>query len=497
MRCKLIVTIIDGFGIDKDNINNTIRKANPKFFYYLCSKFPYLELEASGARVGLEQNQAGNSEVGHITIGAGRKMILGNALINNNLKNISNKLSTYLKSASKNKIKIHLLGMPSSGLIHSSTNHLFFLIEECNKYKIKPILHLISDGRDCHKKDEFMDVLKKINETYVSKNKAFIGTISGRYFSMDRNENWNLTIKHFDQMVKIQNDDVDPVKYVQTNYDKNVFDEFIEPKSFNNPETIIHDKDIFICFNFRSDRMRQICHLIKKSNAFRYDHDTIFDTTLITFTDYKLSSTDCVCVPLQDINDYLGKIISDNGLSQLRVAETEKYAHITYYLDCMHMDRVNNCDSVLIPSHRVLRYDLVPKMNANFVTNEILNSLDLYDVIFVNYANTDMMGHTGNEKAAIKAIKYIDNQLKKLYKKAYIDFEIPIIITSDHGNVEKIIDENGIIYTSHTTNKVPFIFINNKVELDSIDGDLTNVASTILDFLGISIPKSMNKSLIK
>ena len=497
MKCKLIFTIIDGFGIEKNSEISTIKKANPKFFNFLTANYPYLELDASGKYVGLEANQSGNSEVGHITIGSGRTFDMGKKMIDNNLGEIKKKLIPFLKKAIKQKNNIHLIGMPSTGLIHSCEDHLYFLIDLCNQYKIKPILHLFLDGRDCAKKDEFKDTLDFIKQKYIKNNLAFIGTLSGRKYAMDRNENWNLTIKVFEKMTQIASGKTTPFTYIDDCYKNSVYDEFIEPISFNNAQTTIQDNDIFIAFNYRSDRMRQICHLLKPSNCFYYKHDEKYNLKLITFTDYKLDNVDCVCVPFPKIDDYLGKVLSDNNYSQLRIAETEKYAHVTYYFDCMNLNRVNNCDAVLIPSPNVFTYDLKPKMNARFVTKEVLSSLDKYDIIIINYANTDMVGHTGNLKASIKSIKYIDKQLKRIYNATYKNLKIPIVITSDHGNVEKIVDENGIIYTNHTSNKVPFVFVDNKVKLNSVGGSLANIAPTILEYLNIRIPKNMSRSLLK
>ncbi len=497
MKCKLIFIILDGLGIGLETKGNPVFDAKPKYFNYLFKNFSSTKLIASEEKVGLLKGQSGNSEVGHLTIGSGKKMLMGKKLVDQAFKQNKQKLIDILKVVKKKQQNVHLIGLVSSGNIHANIEHLYELIKTCNEYKIKPVLDLISDGRDCQDK-EFLTILKEIDNKYIKTKKAIIGTIAGRYYSLDRNENFNRTLSSYNEMINISTDDINPITYVEQSYQNGIGDELLKPKSFNNQATKITENDFLLFFNYRSDRMRQLVHLFTRDHSdYKFNVDEPIDVNIMTLTDYNLKGVNHIFANFPKPETYLGKEISKLNLKQLRIAETEKYAHLTFFLDVLNNKKEQGCDTILIPSPNVSNFAQTPAMNAKYITKAIFDNLDKYDIILVNYANADMVAHTGNYKACLKAIKILDKQLKNIYQNIYCKFDIPLIITADHGNIEKNYFQNGIIYSSHTTNLVPFIIVDKK-QYQLVNGaDLTNVATTIIEFLGFVPHKTFNKSLFK
>ncbi len=498
---KVILLILDGFGYGRNDDSNAIYLANPKTFNAIVKEYPNISINASEESVGLPQGQPGNSEVGHLTIGAGRIFYTGLGLINNAIKTgefFDNEvLLKAINEAKQKGTNVHLLGLASNGDVHASLKHLYKLIDMCNQHGVTPVLDLFTDGRDTKEK-QFQEDFKDIKAKYLDTNKAHLGMISGRYYAMDRNKNWDRTELALEQIKACASDNTKPEDYIAQSYNEGVYDEFLKPKSFNTETTKLKDNDVMIFFNFRSDRIRQLIHLFTKDPK-DYDYISPNNTkaSIVGFMDYKLNGMQNIAF-VQPVNTiYLGDIVSKAGLKQLRIAETEKYAHVTYFLDSMSNDKKPGCDFQLIPSPSVATYDLQPEMSASQITDYILANYEKYDLVVANYANSDMVGHTGVMQAAIKAIKTLDEQLQRIYENIVLkNPEYTVIITADHGNSDEMIDKNGIIETSHTTNKVPFILMNKDYKLEA-DGSLANITPTVLDLLGVAKPECMINSLIK
>lgn len=496
---KVILVILDGFGIGRTDDTNAIYLAKPKMINHLIETYPNIKIKASEEAVALPKGQAGNSEVGHLTIGAGRIFYTGLGLINNAIEtgafNSNKIILSAIENAKKNKSNVHILGLASDGDVHASLNHLLAAIKLCNAHKMIPILDLFADGRDTDERD-FINVIKLIKKEYLDTNKAKLGSICGRYYAMDRNKNWDRTLLAFNVLTRPNKNPMDPVKFVEDSYAKKENDEFIKPMSFSNPETTIRANDSLMIVNFRSDRIRQLIHMWTNNQAdYDYQSEVSFPVYIIGLMDYKLKGMQNIAF-IQPINEvFLGKIVADNKLKQLRIAETEKYAHVTYFLDSMQNEKADGCDCTLIPSPTVATYDMQPEMSAKHVTDYILQHYLQYDLVVVNYANSDMVGHTGIMKAAIKAIDALDHEVKRLYDVVSKNADYVMLITADHGNADEMLDKNGTIVTKHTTNLVPFIVVDKNVKLQK-SGSLVNIAPTILDYLGVEIPACMEKSLL-
>ncbi len=481
---KILLCILDGVGIREKEMGNAYKQANTKFLDYLFDKYPNSQLEASGKLVGLPENQMGNSEVGHSNIGAGRIVYQSIEMINNKIE--TNEILTnenilkLIKYAKTNNKKIHLMGLVSDGGVHSSIAHINALTQILEQNDIKPYIHAFTDGRD---------TLPKSSLNYLNQiKKEYIASISGRYYAMDRDNNFDRIKKAYDVITGIDKKTTDNIEtFINEQYQKGNTDEFIEPTLLNE-NGIIKKEDAIIFFNFRPDRVREIAKVLtnKEFNEFKREFLNIKMLTMMPV------SNEVICnniYKLPDLSNTLGEVIANNNLKQLRIAETEKYAHVTYFMDGGKELKLNNCDRLLIPSPKVATYDLKPEMSANEITQQLLKVMNEYDLIVLNYANGDMVGHTGDLKAAIKSVETLDNCLEQIYN----NFKGILMITADHGNCEEMIDENGNILTSHTTNKVPFLITKNyKLK----DGKLADIAPTILKLLNIKIPQEMNGDVL-
>ncbi len=482
----IILCILDGVGITNKKEGNAFLKADTKCLDYLFKTYPHKELEASGKLVGLPEGQMGNSEVGHSNIGAGRIVYQAIEMINNQIetnefftnKNIINILN-YVK---ENKVKLHLMGLVSDGGVHSSMGHIKALIKMAQESEIKPNIHVFTDGRDTYKES----ALEYINQF----DKDLIASISGRYYAMDRDNNYDRIKKAYDMLTgKIKPSEKDYTTIIKESYQNNISDEFIEPTLIKE-EGKIEKNDAVIFFNFRPDRVRELGKALTNNNFTEFEREFL-NINMMTLMPV---SNEVICTnafELNNLSNTLGEVVADNNLKQLRIAETEKYAHVTYFLDGGKELELKNCDRLLIPSPKVATYDLKPEMSANKITEEILKVMNNYDLIILNFANGDMVGHTGNLDAAIKAVETLDKCVEKIYE----NLEGTLIITADHGNCEEMIDENSNILTSHTTNKVPFLITK---DYNLQDGKLADIAPTILNLLNIEIPKEMTgQNLIK
>lgn len=495
---KIMLIILDGFGINASEQGNAIKSANTPIFNKLTSAFPCAELVASGEEVGLPKNQMGNSEVGHMTIGCGKAIKQPLTIINEKIKSkefFSNEtLIEVMNHVKENNSKLHIVGLLSNGGVHSSANHFYATLALAKLQKVKNVcFHFITDGRDTLPTSglnflkEFMEKAKKLNVGTIS-------TISGRYFSMDRDNNLERTKKAYDAMVYgIGNEFRDYETCMNEHYKRNITDEFINPSIINRNQTI-SDKDGVIFINFRPERMTQLIDALISPNYKGFKTKPLNEVKMASI--FEIHKKISYAYKLEKIETTFGKYIDGLEYKQARIAETEKYAHVTYFFDGGEDFTSPNCDKFLIPSPNVATYDLKPEMSLGEVTETTLKVLEEdYDFILVNFANPDMVGHTGNFKATVDAVEICDFCLGKIYEKAN-EYFYDVIITADHGNAETMIDKHGNIVTSHTNNKVPFILCNTEYKIKN-EGTLKDIIPTIIDMYEIKKPDYMTgESLI-
>lgn len=496
----LVLCILDGVGIREEKFGNALKEANTPNFDNLWNNYPHSLLEASGKAVGLPDGQMGNSEVGHTNIGAGRLVYQPLELINSKIEDksfyINENILKVINHAKENNSKLHILGLLSDGGIHSHINHLFALIDMCKRENVDNLyIHAFLDGRDTLPSValKYLDMLdNKLKETGIGK----IATLSGRYYAMDRDNNWERIKKAYDAIVLNKGERYSNYKEaIEHNYNNKIEDEFIIPCILNE-EGMIDDNDGLILFNFRPDRARELFKVLTNPSD-EFEVKNVNNLKLVTMMPV---SDEVKCINAfdnQKLDNTLGEYISNLGLKQLRIAETEKYAHVTYFFDGGIEKDLPGCDRVLIPSPKVATYDLKPEMSAYEITDRLLNELDknIYDIVILNYANGDMVGHTGVMEAAVASVEVLDECLGKLYNKV-TDLGGTLVVTADHGNCDYMIDGKGNIITSHSTSKVPFIVTNKSIKLN--DGKLGDIAPTILRLLNLEIPEEMNGvSLIK
>lgn len=501
----LMLMILDGWGINthKEQIN-AIVEAEPLKFNELLKKYPNSQLEASGEAVGLPEGQMGNSEVGHLNIGAGRVVYQPLVEITKDIRTgdfyKKEVLIDAFEKAKKQNKAIHFAGLLSDGGVHSHINHLYGLLQMAKNYELKKVyVHAFLDGRDTAPQSglSFIEALEnKMKEIGVGE----IATISGRYFSMDRDTNWDRTEKSYKMLVNGEGvKEKSAQEAIKKSYVEGKTDEFVEPTVIQE-DGLLKKGDIFINFNYRPDRARQITRALNDENFQGFKREWLsleyycmrqYDSTIIApfvYVDKELVNT-------------LGEVLSLNGLSQLRTAETEKYAHVTFFFNGGKEIANKGEERILVDSPKVATYDLQPEMSAIELTEKVLKAIDenKYDVIIMNYANPDMVGHTGILGAAVKAIKVVDECSYKVVNKM-LEKQGTVLITADHGNAELMEDpETHVPFTAHTTNKVPFILVSESLkDKKVVDGKLADLAPTMLEVLGIEKPKEMDGiSLIK
>ena len=490
----ILLCILDGVGINNNIEGNALKAAKTPNFDYLMNTYPNSLLEASSTAVGLPEGQMGNSEVGHINIGTGR-------CIKNSLNAISESLNTgefasnkeflkLIKHVQTNNSNLHICGLLSNGGIHSHIDHLIKIIDILKDKNINIYYHLFTDGRDT-KPNESLKFLKILEDKIKETNCGKIATISGRYYSMDRDNRWDRIEKAYKEMTEVT-ETHNYKEEIQNFYKNNITDEFIPPFTVENG--IISKNDGILVFNFRPDRLRELFSALTNPNFQGFDRKYIPNLKLLTMMPVDKSVICENAFNHPKIENYLGEILEKNNLKQLRIAETEKYPHVTYFFNGENTRKLNNCDEILIPSPKVTTYDLKPEMSAYEITETLLKIIDKYDIIILNFANGDMVGHTGDFNATIKGLEAVDKCIGKIYDKIE-KINGTMIITADHGNCDQMKDENGIL-TSHSLSKVPLIITNKNINLN--DGKLSDVAPTILEMLNISKPNEMTgKSLIK
>ena len=490
---KVILTILDGVGFRKSDYGNAFKQANTPCIDKLLETFPHSLLDASGTVVGLPTGQMGNSEVGHLTIGSGRITYQALEKINNAIATAefynNKELLSAFNHAKKNNSKVHILGLLSDGGVHSNIKHFFALLKMAKKQKIdKVYIHVFTDGRDTLKDVamNYIDQLQhEINEYGIGK----IATVSGRYYAMEREGMWDKTKIAYDVLVNgIGNESNNIEEMIEKSYKDGIYDEFIIPTIIDK-EGLISDNDSLIVANFRADRLTQTFGIISNPDEFKFFEAKKFNNIkLVTMAscDERIICTNAF--PNEIIKNTMDELLSDKGYKLLKIAEKSKYVHITHFFDGDRDVEYPNEDNVLIPRYNVKTYDEYPPMSCKEITNKVIEVMPNYDFIVINYANGDMLGHTGNLKAAIEGMEVIDECIKRLFMSA-LDNDFTLIITADHGNCEEMLIPNGESLTTHTTNPVHFIVCDNEYKVN--DGGLADVAPTILDIMNINIPKEM------
>lgn len=486
---KVLTLILDGFGYRNETKGNAIIAANPNNFKSFFQKYPHALLEASGKPIGLDEKQFGNSEIGHMTIGAGRIIKSPKKLADEYLA--TSEFDEQIKDIDVKK-RIHLMGLFSDGCVHSDINHFKIVFNKLVNAGFKNIyFHLITDGRDTGSKD-FLNYYHELENWIQESGYGNVATICGRYYAMDRDQKWERTNYYYNLItggIGYRANQVDEI--INAFYQQDITDEFLKPIIVNK-DGLINSNDIIFWMNYRTDRAKQIIRSLTdpEFNAFkRYNYSNLKIYSLVKI------DKDINTIVLNEKNNVvnpLGRYLSDLGLTQARVAETEKYAHVTYFFDGEYDGDIDGCDKFLIPSPKVATYDLKPEMSIVDVTKRVINCMEEdYDFILCNFANPDMVGHTGNYEATIRAIMAVDICLGKLIEKAEENF-YTIVLLADHGNADTMIDETGNPVTTHSMERVPFVINDPKIKLKGY-GTLADVAPTILDYMDIAIPKEMNE----
>lgn len=513
-KYKLVVLLIlDGLGVSPDKIGSPWEAAAHPAFSEIEQYFPMTALQASGIAVGLPWGKEGNSEVGHLTIGAGK-------IIYNYLPRISTAISDgsfftneafvkTVKHVKDNNGSLHIVGLFSSGTVHSYEEHLYALLELVKNNDIqKTFLHLFSDGKDAYQK-EGADYFKKLEDLLTHKYPNIkIASIIGRTFAMDRDSNWGRTEKAYNLFVRGADNKFQNVSsYIESQYQKEIFDQEIAPACAENiplPEGRIKNNDAVIFYNFREDSERQLAQAFLEENFDKFPREKLNNMIFVSMTEYYKDIPALVAFKSADVEYPLAKIISDAELKQLHIAETEKYAHITYFLNGGKEEIFKNEERIIVPSPRASSYNQTPEMSAEKITEIIVSNLDKYDFIAANFANADMVGHTGDFYATTRALETLDSCVGIILQKA-MGLNAVLIITSDHGNAEeKLYKITGQKKTNHSINPVPFYLIGNDFkrkepkpqeeiskQYKEVKGTLTDIAPTILELLDLKKPDSM------
>ena len=511
-QSPVVLAILDGWGYRDDITDNAIKTASTPIMDALWHGYPHTLISASGSDVGLPDGQMGNSEVGHLTIGSGRiiqqELVRISNVFKKNQLGIVDEFKDMADSLKKNNSTLHITGLCSDGGVHSHVDHLLGLIKWAYDNDIKKVaIHIITDGRDTPAKSA-SKYLNQIESCIKKFNTGEIASICGRYWIMDRNLLWERTEKAYanltDPDIKIKK--ISPKDYIKNSYDKNITDEFIEPIRLS--KNYLKDGDSLICFNFRPDRARQIIESLSVNEFKDFERKNYPILDFVTFTQYDPNFPVKVAFPPESLNNFIGQIVSENGLKQYRTAETEKYPHVTYFFNGGVEIPLPGEERHLIPSPRVATYDMEPEMSAEELTISCSKAIKSgnYAFVVINFANPDMVGHTGNMNATIKAIETVDKCIGQIVN-ATGEMGGSILITADHGNAEVMKGPEGEPWTAHTTNKVPLIFVEgekrkipnmgNEIYLRDNAG-LADIAPTLLQLLNLPIPKEMTgKSLIK
>ncbi|MGD9886966.1 MAG: 2,3-bisphosphoglycerate-independent phosphoglycerate mutase [Bacilli bacterium] len=491
----MMLVIMDGFGLTDTKVGNAIAAAKTPNLDYLFQNYPNTTLGASGEDVGLPEGQMGNSEVGHLNIGAGRTVYQSLTRLNIAVRNQKlDKIPAIQKAFSQakaNQSKLHIMGLLSDGGVHSHIEHILYLLEKGVKFGIKEVVvHAFLDGRDVPPRSATIylkQLQDKINELGNSK----IGVISGRYYAMDRDKNFDRLQLAYDALVYNNGMLKDVFQGISENYANGISDEFVVPY-IASIDSNIEDGDSVIFANFRPDRAIEMSVSLTNPDLVPLKNKHYFNNlTYVSMMPYSENVRGELAFSLQELDNTFGEIISAQGLTQLRIAETEKYAHVTYFFDGGEDKEIPLSTRILIPSPKVPTYDLMPEMSAYLVCDRVLKELDSrkYDVVILNFANCDMVGHTTVFDATVKAVETVDECVGKIYHKI-MELDGTLMIIADHGNAEKVFDEFGKPFSAHTTNPVPCIITKKGLKLRK-DGILGDVAPTMLQLMNITKPQAM------
>lgn len=504
MKKKTLLMILDGWGIGKQDKADVIFNGETPYLNSLFKKYPNSQLRTDGENVGLPKGQMGNSEVGHMNIGAGRVVYQDLVRINKAVADNSIKDNPVLKEAfeyaKKNNKAVHFLGLVSDGGVHSSQEHLHKLCDITKEYGLKKIyIHAITDGRDTdpHSGKSYLEKLQK----HIADSDVKIATLIGRYYTMDRDKRWDRIKKGYDLMTAgIGKKYKNVISAIEDSYKNNITDEFIEPIVItdieNNPTGLIKDEDIIICFNFRTDRLRQITTVLTQKDM---PDEQMHKMSLyyLTMTRYDDSFKDIkIIYDKENLKNTMGEVISKLGLKQLRIAETEKFAHVTFFFSGGRDEPFTGEKRILIESPKVATYDLKPEMSVYEVADALVKELKTQenDFICLNFANGDMVGHTGIYDAILKAVKAVDENVKKVVETAK-ENAYTVMIIADHGNADNAVNPDGSPNTAHSLNPVPCILVDEEYKKIE-NGILADVAPTLLNIMNIDIPEEMTGKVL-
>ena len=498
MAKKALLMILDGWGIGKHGKGDVIYNTPTPYLDYLTAVSAHSQLQASGENVGLPDGQMGNSEVGHLNIGAGRVVYqdlvkINRACADGSILKNDGVVAAYSYAKQSGK-KLHLMGLTSTGGVHSSLDHLFKFIEIGKEYGLKGqvFVHCFMDGRDTDPRSG-KGFIEQV-QACCDKNDAHIAGIVGRFYAMDRDKRWNRVKEAYDLLVEAKGKQAtDMVQAMQESYDEDVTDEFIKPINNAKVDGTIQEGDVVIFLNFRNDRAKEITSVLTQQDLPEEGMHTVKDLHYYCMTPYDPTFKDVnVLFPKENVQDTLGEYLSRLGKRQLHTAETEKYAHVTFFFNGGREAPFEGEDRILVPSPKVATYDLKPEMSAFEVKDKLVSAIkeDLYDFIVVNFANGDMVGHTGVYHAIAKAVWAIDQCVKEVIEAAKATGYEAIII-ADHGNADNAINEDGTPNTAHSLNPVPFIYVTDNNSAKVKDGRLADVAPSLLHIMGLEQPADM------
>ncbi len=504
MSKKVLLMILDGWGIGNKTKSDIISQGNTPYIDSLKNKYPNSQLLTDGENVGLPKGQMGNSEVGHLNIGAGRVVFQDLVKINKAVEDnsISNNpvLTKALQYAKENNKAVHFLGLISDGGVHSSQKHLYKLCDITKDYGLKDVfIHAITDGRDTdpHSGKGYLQEL--IN--HLKNSNGQIASLIGRYYTMDRDKRWDRIKKGYDLMTAgIGKNYTNVIDAISKSYEEGFTDEFINPVVFvdenKKPIGIIKDEDVVICFNFRTDRLRQITTVLTQKSMPEYNINT-FDLHYLTMTRYDENFKNVnIIFNKENVKNTIGELLAKSGKKQLRIAETEKFAHVTFFFSGGQDTEFQGEKRILVPSPKVATYDLQPEMSAYLVAEKLVGELKKqeHDFICLNFANGDMVGHTGIVKAILKAVKAIDENVKNVVETAK-ENGYSVMIIADHGNADYAVNDDGSPNTAHSLNPVPCILVDEDYS-EIKNGILADVAPTLLKIMGMEIPKEMTGKIL-
>ena len=502
---KVILIIMDGWGLGKVKSSDAIQHANTPFVSSLYNKYPHTTLTTCGEAVGLPEGQMGNSEVGHLNLGAGRIVYQELQRINVTVRDGSFAKNEHLLSsvhyAKNNNKPLHLLGLVSDGGVHSHINHVKAICDVCKKEGLNNVfIHAFTDGRDTDPKSGLGFITEL--QQHLNRTVGKIASVSGRYYAMDRDKRWERIKFAYDALVKGEgNKATDAIAAVEQSYASGITDEFIKPAVVlaedQQPVATIKEGDVVICFNFRTDRCREITIVLTQTDMPEYGmHKLKLDYTTMTEYDKTFKNIHII-FENENLNHTLGEELAEHGKKQIRIAETEKYPHVTFFFSGGREIPFDGESRILVPSPKVATYDLKPEMSAYEVTDKLIPEIEneTADFICLNYANADMVGHTGIWEAAIKAVETVDHCVERVVTSA-LQHDYAIFLTADHGNADYLINEDGSPNTAHTMNPVPLFVIDTEWRGALKSGKLADIAPSILTLMDLPIPKEMTGEIL-